>query len=885
MELFFLLLLLVLMAGALASGFPVAFSLPGAAIITIGLAGVSGWYFAGDPEAYFAIGGPVEWLRSGVVNLRGLYWVLERDTLIAIPLFIFMGLMLQRSKIAEDLLLAMAQLFGPIPGGLAISTVLVGALLAATTGILGATVVAMGLISLPAMLRNNYSKPMATGTIAASGTLGQIIPPSIVLIILADQLAAAADQAATYRETLYKESTEKLMMPSPFAVSPTSAGELFAGAFVPGLVLVGLYVIYLLVRALMNPASAPAVPGDDADKIDMRFVGRVLIALLPPLILIVGVLGSIIAGIATVNQAGAVGAAGALLMAGYRLYAGLPRTYWPLLLALVSFIWLAFILSRHEVNVLVMTNEVDRQAVAATFLGLGGLSIALIWSGIRVYRIENGLMEVLAETTKSTSLVFIIILGAAILTAAFRAFGGEDIVRELLNGLPGGFWMKFFIVMAVIFLLGFFLEFIEITVVVIPVVAPILLADPSANVSAVWLGVMIGLIAQTSFMTPPFGFALFYMRGVAPPEVKTTDIYKGVVPFVSLQLLALLIVAMLPQLVNYLPQRISLTSENAPPPRNPHLSSCLVEYANEQYLNKGDDISAAIEQARALDLSVLPAKQASMVEKALGQAAESGQLLTAYLEARDRTITESADFRPVQTEVRSIEAAQRLLKTEESRLKEKMRGEDAENPEFMAKLKHMQTEQETLTAQIPDTWPPLYQAHRKNVEQEQKALLAYQRASESGYAPIQDMVKVIQSADALESALAEMKTVAGELVTTDADSQQRIVDRLSELGKHLNAVSGVDGIRKGISNARRAMKKPTPQVEKATKALAKSIAEAEQELVWRKAAESSVLVDLQKYLSSLSDSVGIRSQARISREQGLYAASCNAGHRDISLYF
>jgi len=261
MELFFLVILILLMAGALASGYPVAFALPGSAILSILLAAGAGYVFAGNVDAYFAQGGPTDWLSSGVTNFRGVYWEVERDTLIAIPLFVFMGIMLQRSKIAEDLLVAMAQLFGPVPGGLGISVIFVGALLAATTGILGATVVAMGLISLPAMLRNNYSKPLATGAIAASGTLGQIIPPSIVLIILADQLSSAVDQAGTARKLLYKETTGNFVMPSEFGVTSASAGDMFLGALMPGLVLVGLYMIYVLVVGLLRPAMAPSVTG------------------------------------------------------------------------------------------------------------------------------------------------------------------------------------------------------------------------------------------------------------------------------------------------------------------------------------------------------------------------------------------------------------------------------------------------------------------------------------------------------------------------------------------------------------------------------------------------------------------------------------------------
>ena len=260
MEVVFIFVLIALMALALGSGFPVAFALPGSAIIAIAAAALTGYVLEGTTDAYFAVGGPAQWLSAGVTNLRGVYWEVERDTLIAIPLFIFMGIMLQRSKIAEDLLVAMAQLFGPIPGGLGIAVVFVGALLAATTGIVGATVVAMGLISLPAMMRNGYSKPLATGTIAASGTLGQIIPPSIVLIILADQLASATDQASNARKALHKAATGEISMPSELDVSGTSAGEMFLGAFVPGMLLVGLYMAFILGFAILRPKLAPPCP-------------------------------------------------------------------------------------------------------------------------------------------------------------------------------------------------------------------------------------------------------------------------------------------------------------------------------------------------------------------------------------------------------------------------------------------------------------------------------------------------------------------------------------------------------------------------------------------------------------------------------------------------
>ena len=476
MELYFLALLILLMVFALMSGFPVGFALPGSAILSIAAAALCGWLFEGDTSAYFALGGPIDWLSAGVTNFRSLYWDVDRDTLIAIPLFVFMGIMLQRSRIAEDLLVAMAQLFGPVPGGLGISVVFVGALLAATTGIVGATVIAMGLISLPAMLRNNYSKPLASGIICASGTLGQIIPPSIVLIILADQLASAADVASTTRQAEFKAATGELSMPSEFGVVSASAGDMFMGAFIPGMILVGIYMAYILIHALLRPASAPPVPYEG--RIDSRFVLRVLLALVPPLTLIFAVLGSIIAGIATVNQAGAIGAMGALIMGGYRLTAGKRDAFAPAIIAVVSIAAILIVINSYDINIKRIDGAEDVRGIVFAAIATVGLLVAVLWSLWRAYAIEDTLNGVMVETAKTTSMVFIILLGAAMLTSAFRGFGGEELVREGLTSLPGGFWTQFIVVMAVIFLLGFFLDFIEIAVVVVPIVAPILLANP-----------------------------------------------------------------------------------------------------------------------------------------------------------------------------------------------------------------------------------------------------------------------------------------------------------------------------------------------------------------------------------------------------------------------
>ncbi|MEC9165480.1 MAG: TRAP transporter large permease subunit, partial [Pseudomonadota bacterium] len=496
---------------------------------------------------------------------------------------------------------------------------------------------------------------LATGTIAASGTLGQIIPPSIVLIILADQLASAVDQAGMSRTAYYKATTGNFALPSEFGVASTSAGDMFMGALLPGLVLVALYMIYILVASYLNPKLAPAVAYDG--KYDRTFLIRVLLALLPPLTLIFLVLGSIITGIATVNQAGAIGAAGALVMAGYRLYEGRRGAFYPAILALVSVVAILVVINVFSVNVKEIQDSTDVLGITLAAIAVFFFVIALGWSGYRTLKIDQTMQGVMMETAKTTSLVFIILLGAAMLTAAFRAFGGEELVRDFLTGLPGGFWTQFIIVMAVIFVLGFFLDFIEIAVVVVPIVAPILLSDPSANVTAVWLGVMIGLNIQTSFLTPPFGFALFYLRGVAPAIVRTVSMYKGVIPFIALQLLALVIVGGFPQLVNYLPTRLSLTAETSPPPKNPRLQLCLEDYVSERFAAEGAARRARLAAAAAWDLDKLPKSLRGSVEGGLKQAMASFDKLAAAQAASAAVTAASNDYRSAQRPARRIELA------------------------------------------------------------------------------------------------------------------------------------------------------------------------------------------------------------------------------------
>ncbi len=437
---------------ALMLGYSVAFTLGGISLLFAGAGVLMGLF---DPSFF------------GALPSR-LFGTMNNQTLLAVPLFVFMGVMLEKSRVAEKLLESMSQLFGGLRGGLAFSVLLVGALLAASTGIVGATVVTLGLLALPTMLRRGYDPALATGTLAATGTLGQIIPPSIILVLLGDVLSNAYQQA-------------QLRM-GIFSPKTVTVGDLFIGSLLPGLVLVGLYLLYLIGVALWQPKKMPALSAEERGQVSIL---RLVASLLPPLLLITAVLGSILAGIATPTEAAAVGAIGAMLLA----------------------------------------------------LANGQLSV-------------TRLREVNRATTEISAMVFMILIGASIFSLVFRGFGGEEMIHNLFQQLPGGAFTATLLVMLVIFLLGFILDFIEITFVVVPIVGPVLLM---MGIDPIWLGVMIALNLQTSFLTPPFGFALFYLRGVTPPSVPTSAIYRGVLPFIAIQILMLVIVALWPGLVTWLP--------------------------------------------------------------------------------------------------------------------------------------------------------------------------------------------------------------------------------------------------------------------------------------------------------------------------------------------
>ncbi len=887
MEIFFLVVLIVLMVIALGVGFPVAFALPGSAILSIALAAITGVIFEGQADAFFAHGDPIQWLNAGVTNFRGIYWEAERDTLIAIPLFIFMGIMLERSKIAEDLLVTMAQLFGPIPGGLGISVVVVGALLAATTGIVGATVIAMGLISLPVMLRANYSHSLATGTISASGTLGQIIPPSIVLIILADQLSNATDQADAIRTADYKAGTGQISLPTEYSLTSTSAGDMFLGAFLPGLVLVGLYILYILALSLLRPKVAPPAPYEG--KFDRKFAIRVFVVLVPPLTLIFTVLGSIVLGIATVNQAGAIGAVGALVMAGYRLMEGKRGAFYPAILAVVSIAAIVWLLSAFDINVKNIKGTEDWIGIILATVASTAFLVSVIWSGWRAYRVENTLEGVMIETAKTTSLVFIILLGAAMLTAAFRAFGGEELVREFLTGLPGGFISKFVVVMAVIFLLGFFLDFIEIAVVVVPIIAPILLADPSANVTAVWLGVMIGVNMQTSFLTPPFGFALFYLRGVAPPRVKTIEMYRGVVPFILLQLAGLVIVGLYPPLVNYLPNRVYLTSETAPPPQNPKLQICVERFLFVQFDQQAGTLRTAIQTAKELNTEILPEKYRTSFAESLASAENTFGLIE-KVRATESAVNEYIPtYRPMHTTVRDLRVEigsldRKLQGLDKDRANFARQGETAKSKldEVLKRIDSLNRAKKEVNSNFPANWEEARKTYVKLADAEKKARRVYRRNVDDAYEAVTQIRTLISQTDELAALEEQIRALAAVIADDPADQAMTAIKAAEGA---VGAIQGASSIKSKLSRARRALKGDAPKREKAAAELAKGLAAFEAEVAWRRKASKDLAPGLETYDDAIRHTIGLRQQERLTSKQAEEVASCLSVHRDISLSF
>jgi len=883
MEHFFLALLVLIMIVALASGFPVAFALPGSAIISIGLAAFFGYLFDGDISAYFATDGPIEWLTAGITNFRSNYWDVETDTLIAIPLFIFMGIMLQKSKIAEDLLVTMGQLFGPVPGGLGISVIFVGALLAATTGIVGATVIAMGLISLPTMLNNKYDKSLASGIVCSSGTLGQIIPPSIVLIIIADQLASASDVANTIRQAEYRLLTGEFNMPGEFRVGSTSAGDMFLGALLPGLVLVGLYMLYIFVYARLNPKAAPPVPFKG--QFDFKFWTKVVMVIIPPLALIFAVLGSILMGIATVNQAGSIGAIGATIMAGYRLHQGKRDAFYPLIITIISLIPIFILSNNYNLNIKAIETR-NLAAILITGFFTIIFLIGIVWSFWRAYKVDNVLKEVVTETCVTTSMVFIILLGAAMLTSGFRAFGGEELVRDFLQDLPGGFWTQFIVVMAVIFLLGFFLDFIEIAVVVVPIIAPILLAETGANVSAIWLGVMIGVNLQTSFLTPPFGFALFYLKGVAPKSVTTLNIWKGVVPFIALQLIGLGIVGFYPTLVNYLPARTYLTSHVAPPPMNPKLQNCLQEYKFDIYNNEEQKIIAAITGFQQLVPFNLPGDKLDIFEEHFENALGTFALVKKLQKTEEEYNLFAEDYRDFHFSVRKKEKRIRKIDKRIEKLEAAIRNLDkdnvAEKNKIELKIEDYKLEIKEVTKQIPENWLSRNKEFEIILKAKNTQTKRYRKNVDQAYDNLEQIAMFIKDHEKLNELSPEIIELKNTINNKNYENSISIIDNLFE---KLGEISGTEEFANKLDDLISIIDNDEIDEEKLLSASSETFGLFDTEISWRKDANKNLLPELMKYNSVIKNNIGLRLQSKLTTEQAKFVARCNSVHRDISLNF
>ncbi len=881
MELFFLFLLIFVMAFALASGFPLAFALPGSAIITIMLAGLFGYLIEGNANEYFISDGPFQWLNAGITNFRGVYWEVERDTLIAIPLFIFMGIMLEKSKIAEDLLISMGQLFGPMPGGLGISVIFVGALLAATTGIVGATVVAMGLISLPAMMKNNYDKSLASGIVCSSGTLGQIIPPSIVLIILADQLATASDAADNMRRLDYKNATGSMNIPGQFSVESVSAGNMFLGAFLPGLVLVSLYMLYVLFVGIFKKNAVPPVKYEG--NYNFIFFRKVFLSLVPPLALIFVVLGSILMGVATVNQAGAIGAVGAGVMGSYRLYGEGKLKYVPAIVTIISLIIITILVANFDLNIKTINSSSELTAVLCATLAVFFLVLGIVWSFWRTFRINDVLKKVMIETSLTTSMVFIILIGAAMLTAAFRGFGGEEIVKDFLTGLPGGFWTQFIVVMAVIFILGFFLDFIEIAIVVVPIVAPILLAETSANITAVWLGVMIGVNMQTSFLTPPFGFSLFYLRGVAPKSIKTTEIWKGASVFIFLQLVGLGIVGYFPQLVNYLPLRSYYSSEVAPPPINPKLQECLFDYTYDKYTLTFTETNNLITKINSYNLSFIPEPQSKKISDMISGIGSSKNLIDEVKISESNFNDYSINYKPLHTKVRRLEKDiyKKLNKIEKIKKEIRLEIDPTEIEKLDSEILDYQDEIEKIKMTIPSNWESENSEFNNILNEYNKTKLKYNKTVDNSFNELMEFIEIFKNLEDLFLIEDSFDKIFNKIEKED----ENISDQLKEFERKFNKFNQVSNIKKPIKNARKLLKKNYDKKSEALELIMESKLIYEKEIFWRLKAKDILLEDFILLSKLGEETFGLRKQDSLNKEQAVYLARCKSSHEDISLYF
>jgi TRAP-type mannitol/chloroaromatic compound transport system permease large subunit len=733
------------------------------------------------------------------------------------------------------------------------------------------------------MLNNKYDKSLASGIVCSSGTLGQIIPPSIVLIIIADQLASASDVANTIRQAEYKLLTGEFNMPGEFRVGSTSAGDMFLGALLPGLVLVGLYMLFVFVYARFNPKAAPPVPFKG--QFDFKFWVKVIMVIIPPLALIFAVLGSILMGIATVNQAGSIGAIGATIMAGYRLHQGKKDAFYPLIITIISLIPIFIISNNYNLNIKALETR-NLTAILITVFFTIIFLIGIVWSFWRAYKVDNVLKEVVTETCVTTSMVFIILLGAAMLTSGFRAFGGEELVRNFLQDLPGGFWTQFIVVMAVIFLLGFFLDFIEIAVVVVPIIAPILLAETGANVSAIWLGVMIGVNLQTSFLTPPFGFALFYLKGVAPKFVTTLNIWKGVVPFIVLQLIGLGIVGFYPTLVNYLPARTYLTSHVAPPPMNPKLQNCLQEYKFDIYNNEEQKIIAAITGFQQLVPSDLPGDKLDIFEEHFENALGTFALVKKLQKTEEEYDLFAKEYRGLHFSVRKKEKKIRKIDKRIKKLESEIRNLDKDNVsaknKIELKIEDYKLEIEEITKQIPDNWSSRNKEFEIILKAKNTRTKRYRKNVDQAYDNLDQIAMFIKEHEKLNELSLDINNLKKNIVNEDYENSISIIDSLFE---KIGEISGTEEFANRLDDLYSLLDSEEKNINKISEASSEAIILFDKEVKWRKDAAKNLMPELEKYNLVIKDNIGLRLQSRLTKDQAKFVAKCNSIHRDISLNF
>ncbi len=571
-------------------------------------------------------------------------------------------------------------------------------------------------------------------------------------------------------------------------------------------------------------------------------------------------------------------------MAGYKLYPDKKHTYTPATIALVSTFIILILHSFFNLNIKQTLSSYNQIGVFIASIAVTALIISIVWSFWRAFKIDNTLRDVSSETTITTTLVFIILIGAAMLTAGFRAFGGEELVREFLLSLPGGFWTQFIVVMALIFILGFFIDYLEIAIVVIPIVTPILLLDPAANITALWLGVMIGLNMQTSFLTPPFGFSLFYLRGVAPAKVKTTEIWKGAIPFIGLQLFALVIIGYLPSIANYLPARSYLTSDVSPPPTNPKLEKCIINYQFGIFAKDKSKLIQLIENNKNLDISFLPQDKKELLQNHTKLALQVFPMIDEVKNKKMKLDNFSKDYYDLHTSVRKLQRQIHFTENKIKILKDDIKIYEKTNTDAIQKITNnindLQKEIEQIQNQIPKEWKDKYANYKKLQKDYLQSLKQYMRNTDESYLQLINLKKEIQDIKNINSIVAEIEQLNTNLFKL---SKEALNEKLNIILEKTDKLNGMGSVSDAIYAATE--KSKSNAIEEVRTLNNNALDLLKQDIKWREIAFQQLLPSLNKYEKEIRDTIGLRSQTNLTKEQAIYVAECNAHHEDISLHF